>query len=65
MSLGEVENMATLQLFTLGMSGAMLPQKNLMILSVLRCIPVHSEAYREIHRASWEEAHHQPFFNGL
>ena len=30
----------------------MLPPKNLMILGVLRCILVHSEAYREAHRAS-------------
>ena len=52
MSLAEVENMATIQLFTLGGSGGMLPQKFLMILAVLRCILVHSEAYREAYRAS-------------
>ena len=44
MSLAEVENMATLQLFTLGGSGGMLPQE---MLGVLRHILVHSEAYRE------------------
>ena len=37
----------------------MLPQENLIILGVLRRILVHSEAYREAHRASWEEARHQ------
>ena len=47
MSLGEVVNMAALQLFTVGGSGGMLPQKILMILGFLRCILVHSEAYRE------------------
>ena len=51
----EVEDMATPQLFILGGSGGMLPQK---VLGVLRHILVHSEAYREAHRASWEEAHH-------
>ena len=51
-SLAEVENMATLQLLTVGGSGGMLPQKILMILGVLRRILVHSEAYREAHRAS-------------
>ena len=49
MSLAEVENMAALQPFTLGRSGGMLPQE---ILGILRCILVHSEAYREAHRAS-------------
>ena len=29
-----------------------------VILSVLRHILVHSEAYSEVHRASWEEVHH-------
>ena len=58
MSLAEVENMATLQLFTVGGPGGMLPQKILGILGVLRCILVHSEAYREAHRVSQEEAHH-------
>ena len=52
MSLAEVENMAALQLFTLGGSGGMLPQDILVILCVLGCILVHSEAYREAHRAS-------------
>ena len=51
MSLVEVENMTALQLFTLGGSRGMLPQEILMILGVLRCILVHSEAYREAHRA--------------
>ena len=45
MPLAEVENMATLQLFTLGRSGGMFPQKVLMILVVLRCILVHSGAF--------------------
>ena len=45
-SLAEVENMATLQLFTLGGSGGMFPQEILVILGVLRSILVHSEAYR-------------------
>ena len=49
--LAEVENMATLELFTLGRSGGMLPQENFVILGVLGCILVHSEAYRA-HRAS-------------
>ena len=49
MSLAEVENMATLKSFILGGSGGMLPQENL---GVLRRILVHSEAYRETHRAS-------------
>ena len=52
MSSDEVENMATLQLFTLGGSGGMLPQKFLMILGVLRRIQVHSESHREAHIAS-------------
>ena len=45
MSLAEVENMATLQLFTVGRSGGMLPQENLIISGLLRRIVVHSEAY--------------------
>ena len=48
MSLAEVENMAALQLFTLGDA----PQEILVILGVLRCILVHSEAYKETHRAA-------------
>ena len=44
----QVENMATLQ-FTVVGSGGMLPQE---IFDVLRHILVHSEAYREAHRAS-------------
>ena len=36
----------------LGWSGGMLPQEILVILGVLRCIVVHSETYREAHRAS-------------
>ena len=40
-------------------SGGMLACEILVILGVLRSILVHSEAYREAHRASWEEAHHQ------
>ena len=52
MSLAEVENMAALQPFTLGVFGGMLPQEILVILGVLRCILVHSEAHREAHRAS-------------
>ena len=52
MSLAEVENMATLQSFTLGGSGGMLLQEMLIILGVLRHILVHSGAYREAHRAS-------------
>ena len=44
MSLAEVENMAALQSFTVGKSGGMLSQE---MLGVLRCILVHSEAYRE------------------
>ena len=49
MSLAEVENMAALHSFTLGGSGDMLPQEILVILDVLRCILVHSEACREAH----------------
>ena len=52
MSLAEVDNMAALQLFTLGGVWGMLPQETLVILGVLRCILVHSEAYRETHRAA-------------
>ena len=48
MSLAEVENIAVLQPFTLEGSGALLPQRNL---SILWCILVHSEAYREAHGA--------------
>ena len=58
MSLAEVENMAVLQLFTLGGSGGLFSQKIMVILGVLRCILMYSEAYRETHIASWEEAHH-------
>ena len=49
MSLAKVENMGALQLFIVGGSGGMLPHE---ILGVLRNILVHSEAYREAHRAS-------------
>ena len=52
MSLGEVVNVAAQKLFTLGGSGGMLAQEILIILGVLRHILVHSEAYREAHRAS-------------
>ena len=52
MLLGEVVNMAAQKLLTLGGSGGMVPQEILMILGVLRLILVHSEAYREAHRAS-------------
>ena len=45
MSLAEVENMATLQLFTLGGVGGMLPQKILLILSILRRILRHTEKH--------------------
>ena len=51
-SLAEVENMAALQSFTLGRSGGMLPQEISVVLDVLRHILVHSEAYREAHKAS-------------
>ena len=51
-SLDEVENMAALQSFTVGGSGGMFPQENLIISGVLRRILVHCEAYREAHRAS-------------
>ena len=47
MSLAVVENMAALQSFSLVGSGGMVPQE---ILGVLRCILVHSEAYREVLR---------------
>ena len=50
--LAEVENMAVLQFLTLGGSGGILPQEILAILCALRHILVHSEAYREAHRAS-------------
>ena len=50
--------MAALHPFTLGGSGGMLPQEILVILSVLRYILVHSEAYRKAYRASWGESHH-------
>ena len=36
-----------------GGSGGMLSQEILVILGVLRCILVHSEAYREAHIACW------------
>ena len=52
MSLAEVENVATIQLFTLEGSGGMLSQENLVISGFLRRILVHSKAYRETHRAS-------------
>ena len=52
MSLAKLENMGALQLFIVGRSGGMLPQKILVILGVLRSILVHSEAYRVAHRAS-------------
>ena len=52
MLLAEVVNMAALQLFTVGGLGACSPRKFLMILGVLRRILVHSEAYKEAHRAS-------------
>ena len=52
MSLDEVVNMDARKLFTLGGSGGILPQEILMILGVLKLILVHSEAYREAHRAS-------------
>ena len=52
MSLAEVENMAALQLLTVGGSGGMLPQEIFMTLGVLRHILVHSEVYSEAHRAS-------------
>ena len=52
MSLAKVENMGALQLFIVGGSGGMLPYEILLILGVLRSILVHSEAYREAHRAS-------------
>ena len=51
MSLAEVENMVTLQLFTLVVSGGTLLQEILIILGVLSHILVHSEAYREAHRS--------------
>ena len=44
--------MGTLQVFIVGRCGGMLPQVVLVILGVLRCILVHSEAYREAHGAS-------------
>ena len=44
--------MAAMQSFILGGSGEMLPQEVLVILGILRCVLVHSEAYREAHRAS-------------
>ena len=46
------ENMAALQLFTLGGSRGMLPQEILMTLGVLRHILVDSGAYREAQKAS-------------
>ena len=53
-SLAKVENMAAMQLFTLGGSGSVLPRN----FGDFRCSEVHSEAHREPHRASWEETHH-------
>ena len=52
MSLAEVENMVALKSLNLGGCGGMLPQEILVILRVLRRILVHSEAYREVHRAA-------------
>ena len=48
MSLAELENMAALQLFTLGGSGGMLLQEILVILGVLRCILRHTEKHTEL-----------------
>ena len=45
MSLAEVENMVAMQSLALGGCGGMLPQEILVILGVLKCIQVHSEAY--------------------
>ena len=61
MSLAEVENMAALQPFTLGRSGVMVPQEILVILSVLRCILVHSEAYRNFCDFRCSEAHSEAY----
>ena len=44
----EVVNIATLQSFTLGGSGGMLPEENLIILGVLRRILMHSEKHTEL-----------------
>ena len=52
MSLAEVENMAALQLFTLGGGGGVWGHAPPGNLGAMRCILVHSEAYREAHRAS-------------
>ena len=49
MSLVEVENIATLQLFTVGGSGSMLPQEMLVNLGDLRCILVPSEGHHQNH----------------
>ena len=53
MSLTKVENMATLHavVYCKGVWGHA-PPGNLVILGVLRRILVHSEAYKEAHRAS-------------
>ena len=48
-SLAEVENVAALQSFTLGGSGACSPRK---FFCDFRCSEAHSEAYREEQRAS-------------
>ena len=45
MSLGEVVNIAALQLFTLGRSRGMIPQEILIILGVLRHILAHFGAF--------------------
>ena len=50
MSLAEVEKVATLQSFTLGGSGGMLPLESLVILGVLRYILRHTGLI--CHRAS-------------
>ena len=53
MSSAEVESMAALQLFTLGGSGGMPPPPgNFDDFMCSRCILLHSEAYREVNRAS-------------
>ena len=53
MSLVEVENMATLQSFTLGGSGGMLPQEILVSLGLLRGFLVHIQAAWEEKHAAW------------
>ena len=49
MSLAEVENMATMQLFTLGGYGGHAPPENFVD---FKHSEAHSEAYREAHQAS-------------